>query len=205
MNDKVVPEEKSLFWHRAKLLGLIGIFLLPFIAGWLALYVFELKPQSGNYGGLVQPVKKVDWPAMKSRDGQVYEGGFGRKWTFILITNDRCSEACRSNLFYMRQSRTLLGRDADRLQNVFISTAGIDDDMEDFLKEYPGLLVFDNFHDKPLLNQFRVDEATGEVGSSPKMYLVDPDQNYMMHYPASADEHRVLDDLRKLMKLSKIG
>ena len=205
MNDRVVTEEKSLFWHRLKLLGLIGIFLLPFVAGWLALYVFELKPESGNYGALVQPVKKVSWPAMKGLDGQVYEGGFGRKWTFVLITRDRCSQACRSNLFYMRQIRTLLGRDAERLQNVFISTVGIDDDMKGFLREYPGLLVIDNFNDTLLLSQFRVDQVSEDVGSTPKMYLVDPDQNYMMHYPADADEHRILEDLRKLMKLSKIG
>jgi hypothetical protein len=205
MNDRVVKEGKSLLWHRIKLLGLIGVFLLPFIAGWLALYVFEIKPDSGNYGMLVQPVKKVEWPTMKSLHGQVYEGGFGRKWAFILITANRCSEACRSNLFYMRQSRTLLGRDAERLQNVFISTAGIDDDMNRFLKDYPNLIVIDNFKDSSLLNQFRVDQGSASVGSTPKMYLVDPDQNYMMHYPADADEHRVLEDLRKLMKLSKIG
>ena len=205
MNDKVVIEGKSLFWHRVKLLGLIGVFLLPFIAGWLALYVFEIKPVSGNYGMLVQPVIKVEWPPMKSLKGQIYEGGFGRKWAFILIAGNRCSEACRSNLFYMRQSRTLLGRDADRLQNVLISSAGIDDDMKRFLKEYPDLVVIDKFKDLSLLSQFRADEASETIGSTPKMYLVDPDQNFMMHYPADADEHRVLEDLRKLMKLSKIG
>ncbi|NNE64271.1 MAG: hypothetical protein HKN34_09320, partial [Gammaproteobacteria bacterium] len=180
MNEKAVTEEKSLFWHRMKLLGLIGIFLLPFIAGWLALYVFELKPESGNYGSLVQPVKKVAWPAMKSLDGQVYQDGFGRKWSFILISRDRCSQVCRSNLFYMRQIRTLLGRDAQRLQNIYISATGIDDDLSGFLKEYPDLLVFDRFSNESLLSQFRVDEISEDIGSTPRLYLVDPDQNYMM-------------------------
>lgn len=203
--NNVVKQGKSLFWHRFKLLGLIGVFLLPFIAGWLALYVFELKPESGNYGMLVQPVKKIDWPVMKSIDGKIYQDGFGRKWTFLLVARDHCSETCRSNLYYMRQSRTLLGRDAGRLLNVFISTAGIDDDMKDFLREYPDLIVIDKFNGSSLLNQFRIEQASGSVGSTAKMYLVDPDQNFMMHYPADADEHRVLEDLRKLLKLSKIG
>ncbi|NNE63612.1 MAG: hypothetical protein HKN34_05975, partial [Gammaproteobacteria bacterium] len=110
-----------------------------------------------------------------------------------------------SNLFYMRQIRTLLGRDAQRLQNIYISATGIDDDLSGFLKEYPELLVFDRFSDESLLSQFRVDEISENIGSTPRLYLVDPDQNYMMHYPADADEHRVLEDLRKLMKLSKIG
>ena len=37
------------------------------------------------------------------------------------------------------------------------------------------------------------------------MYLVDPDQNLMMHYPAENDQYRVLEDIKKLLKLSQIG
>lgn len=203
MNEEATTKAKSLFWYRVKFLGLIGVFLSPFILGWLALYVFELKPESGNYGMLVQPVKKISWPSLEDSKGKIYQAGFGRKWTFLLITHNRCEQACRDNLFYMRQIRTLLGRDSDRLQNVLVSSAAIDDDFESFLKEYPNLIVIERFSDDSLLQQFSVD--AGKVGSTPKMYLVDPDQNYMMHYPADSDEHRVLEDLRKLMKLSKIG
>ncbi|MFT4650914.1 MAG: hypothetical protein ACI9AP_001086, partial [Flavobacteriales bacterium] len=32
-----------------------------------------------------------------------------------------------------------------------------------------------------------------------------PDQNYMMHYPAENDQHKILEDIRKLIKLSQIG
>ena len=205
MNDEVVTEAKSLFWYRVKFLGLIGVFLSPFVAGWMALYVFEIKPESINYGTLVQPVKIISWPDIRTTKGKAYQGGFGRKWTFILFSQDRCAKACRSNLFYMRQIRTLLGRDTDRLQNVLISTGELDDDLNGFLKDYPDLLVIDNFSDEALLKQFIVDENLADIGSTPKMYLIDPDQNFMMHYPANPDEHRVLEDLRKLMKLSKIG
>ena len=37
------------------------------------------------------------------------------------------------------------------------------------------------------------------------MYLVDPDDNLMMHYPPENDQNRVLEDLKRLMKLSQIG
>mgnify|MGYP001814415348 CR=1 FL=1 len=58
--------------------------------------------------------------------------------------------------------------------------------------------------DPELYRQFRLPEQ-GEVGSSPKLYLVDPDQNLMMHYPAVIDQDRVLEDIKKLMKVSQIG
>jgi len=67
-------EPKRLLWYRIKLLALIAVFLSPFIGGWLALYVFDIKPSSGNYGMLVAPVKKLDWPLLETLDGQRHEG-----------------------------------------------------------------------------------------------------------------------------------
>ena len=200
----MTEEKKSLFWYRIKFLGLVGVFVLPFVAGWLALYVFEIKPESNNYGRLIQPVKKISWPELESINAEVYQDGLGKKWTFLLFTQDACNEQCRSNLYYMRQIRTLLGRDAGRLQNVLISSVAIDQTMLAFLKEYPDFVVIDKFKDNKLLNQF-ADEEGVAVGLAPRLYLVDPDQNYMMIYPAQIDEYRVLEDIRKLMKLSQIG
>ena len=200
----MTEEKNSMFWHRVKFLGLIGVFLAPFAGGWLALYVFEIKPESKNYGTLIQPVKKLEWPAIKSVDGTIYEGGFGRKWAFLLFSRGPCTKQCRSNLYYMRQIRTLLNRDMERLQNVLVTSAPVDADMAEFLKEYPDLLVIENFHDESLISQFSTGDNK-QVGDDSRLYLVDPDQNYMMVYPAENDEHRILEDIRKLMKLSQIG
>lgn len=193
----------SLLLHRFKFIALVLIFASPFIAGWMALYVFELKPESINYGTLVQPVKKLQWPVMKSVTGERFENGFGQKWTFLLITREACTKQCQSNLFYMRQIRTLLGRNTPRLQNVLVMTNSPNSDLSSFLGDYPNLIVIENSSD--ILNsQFQVTGA-GMVGSTPRLYLVDPDKNYMMHYPAQFDHYRVLDDIKKLMKLSQIG
>ncbi len=197
-------KSRSLFWYRIKLLALITVFLSPFIGGWLALYVFDLRPVSGNYGNLVHPVKKISWPTLATIDGQRFEAGFGRKWTFVLFAGEDCTELCRNNLYYMRQIRTLLGRDNQRLQNVLFIAAPLDDEMRNFLHDYPRLAVIENFRDTNLLAQFELD-GTETVGSAPRIYLVDPDQNLMMHYPAENEHARILEDLKKLMKLSQIG
>lgn len=201
MNEEA---SKKLFWHRFKLLALICVFLAPFIGGWLALYVFELRPEASNYGELVQPVRKIDWPDLETGDGRRFEGGFGRKWTFLLFVDEACAERCRDNLFYMRQIRTLLGRDTLRMQNVLVSRAPLDEKTRIYLGNFPNLIVIEDFSDESLYRQFQL-PGLGPVGASPKLFLVDPDQNLMMHYPAEADESRVLEDIRKLMKLSQIG
>ena len=197
-------ENKSLFWYRARFVLLIVVFLSPFIAGWLALYVFELKPQSGNYGELVQPVKKIDWPQLKSIRGVQYDNGFGRKWTFVVFARADCADQCRSNLYYLRQIRTLLGRDMRRMQTILVSEPSIDPDLRSFLADYPNLVVIDNYFSEALYGQFQT-EGLDSVGRSPRLYLIDPDQNFMMHYPAVNDQNRILEDLRRLIKLSQIG
>ena len=201
MNEE---ESRRLFWHRVKFLALIGVFMSPFIIGWLALYVFEVRPSSGNYGTLVTPVKQLDWPTLETHDGEVYEGGFGRKWTLLLFNTDGCAEPCRSNLFYMRQLRILLGRDTPRLQNVLVSARPLSAEMQSWLADYPDLKVVEQGRDSELFRQFRL-PGLEQVGSTPMLYLVDPDQNLMMYYPAEHDQDRVLEDIKKLMKVSQIG
>ena len=201
MNEE---ESKQLRWHRIKLLALVLALLSPFIGGWLALYVFELRPESGNYGELVQPVKKMDWPMLETTAGEQLDSGFGRKWTFILFAGERCAEQCRSNLYYMRQIRALLSRDVERLQNVLVLAQPLDDEMRAFLVDYPDFKVIENNRDAKLYDQFQLGHAEA-VGTREKSYLIDPDQNLMMHYPHQYDHYRVLEDMRKLMKISQIG
>jgi cytochrome oxidase Cu insertion factor (SCO1/SenC/PrrC family) len=196
--------ERRLFWYRVKFVALVAVFLSPFIGGWFALYVFEWRPESGNYGSLVQPVRKISWPALDSVDGRTFDEGFEGRWSFLMFAGERCSERCRENLFYMRQIRTLLGRDTLRLQNVLVTSAPLDETTRVFLQDYPNLVVIENNRDPALYSQFAID-GEAAVGGSEKMYLVDPNDNFMMHYPVDSDQNRVLEDIRKLMKLSQIG
>jgi len=176
----------------------------PFIVGWMALYVFDIRPPSGNYGTLVTPVKKLDWPPLETVGGELLPNGFGRRWTLLLFSDDGCAELCRSNLFYMRQLRTLLGRDTLRLQNVLISARPLSAETAIYLQEFPNLTVVQDYREPALYKQFELD-GLGTVGGEPRLYLIDPDQNLMMYYPAENDPDLILDDIKKLLKLSQIG
>ncbi len=194
---------KQLFWYRVKFLSLVAVFLLPFVGGWLALYVFEWRPESGNYGQLVQPVKKVEWPSLKTTDGELLEQGFGRRWAFLLFTQDGCSQQCQDNAYYMGQTQKLLGRNHDRIQNVLVSRVALSSETREKLSANPGLTIIEGVQFDQLSPQFIADDQA--IGEQPRMYLVDPDNNLMMFYPAQSDHGRVLEDLRNLMRLSQIG
>ena len=152
----------------------------------------------------MQPVQKIDWPPLASHDGRQFNDGFGRRWTFVIFSGRECGERCFSNLFYMRQIRTLLGKDTMRLQNVLITSAPLNEKLKTYLLDFPNLIVIEDNQQRRLYTQFHL-QGLGDVGAEPRMYLVDPDQNLMMHYPPQSDQNRVLEDIKKLMKLSQIG
>jgi hypothetical protein len=104
----------------------------------------------------------------------------------------------------MRQLRALLGRDTLRLQNVLVSAQPLSEEMLIYLRDFPNLKVVQDYRDPALYRQFEL-PGMGEVGAVPRLYLVDPDQNLMMYYPAENDQNRVLEDIKKLLKLSQIG
>ena len=188
--------------HRLKFMGLILVFLSPFIAGWMALYVFKVRPDSNQYGTLVQPVKPLSFPALSAHDGRKLDAEFWKKWTFVVIANDGCQQQCQQNMYYLRQMRIALGRDIDRMQNVLAVPDKLSDEMQAKLGEYPALTVVSDA--PPALLQL-FDLPGLDIGSSPMLYLIDPAGNLMMTYAAENKPKSVLSDLQRLLKNSQIG
>ena len=200
MSDQAVP---NLLRHRIKFLAIVAVFLLPFIAGWLALYVFDYRPGSKNYGDLVQPVKPLQFPSMNAINDKSLDQAFWSKWTFVLLDRQGCTELCQQNLYYLRQMRIALGRDVDRVQNVLLTDQALSAEFNQFLQEYPDLTVVQNTPAE-VFKLFTLDGRT-VPGSAPMLYLIDPANNLMMTYPASHDASAVLSDMRRLLKVSQIG
>lgn len=195
-------EKKGLFKHRVKLVVLILVFLSPFVAGWLAFYVFDLKPGSNHYGTLVQPARPLVFPVVGTVDGKMLENDFWKKWTFVVVDNKGCQKQCRENLYYLRQMRIALGRDSDRVQNLIITPDRVSSDLSVYLQDYPDLTVVDNAGYE-LINKFEMQGVL--TGDQPLLYLIDPAGNLMMTYPAVNKPKSILSDMRRLLKVSQIG
>ena len=200
----MTQEAPRLFWYRVKFLALVGVFLAPFIGGWLALYVFEIRPESMNYGTLVHPLKKINWPEVKSHRGELLTEEVDRRWAFVIFAGNDCQQQCQQNVYFMRQIKALLARDVNRLRNILVLSGPIDSDLKALLEEYPDFLVIEGQSAENFANQFQLPEID-QVGAKAHSYLVDPDRNLMMFYEPVYDEYRVLEDIKKLMKVSQIG
>ena len=121
-----------------------------------------------------------------------------------------CAELCRARLYDTRQVRLALDRDMKRVQRVWIADSGCCD--AQFLREQHADLITIRVSAAaaPLLALLpRADTSSAADAASapkgPRVYLVDPLGNLMMFYAADAKPKGMLQDLKRLLRLSSVG
>ncbi len=186
---------------RWKLLLVIAICASPLIASYFTYYV--IKPeQRTNYGTLLDPrahpMSKLN---AKTLDGQPTElDALRGKWIMLRTGPGACDEACRQQLYYMRQLRTAQGKDRDRIERVWLVSD--DEPLETVLmREYDGTHMLRA--NAQAVQAWLPTEA--DTAHSDHLYLIDPLGNLMMRFPKDFDPNKVKKDLSRLLKASRIG
>jgi hypothetical protein len=124
------------------------------------------------------------------------------KWTFLYVQHGHCDDECRRHLYDTRQVRLALDRDMNRVQRVFIGD-GDCCDFEELRAAHPDLMVIRaSPADEPLLSL--LPNREGAVNAH-RVYLIDPLGNAMMFYAPGVRSKGMLDDMKRLLRLSSIG
>lgn len=182
---------------RSKFLFLIGVFLLPVAAAYLA-YAGWRPAGHSNYGDLLK-VMPLQQTAGSTYDGRPFNlDALRGKWVMVHVGPARCDAACEWQLFLMRQTRIAQGKEQDRIERLWVMT---DSGMPDaqLMQAHPGLHVW-RPADAAFVTQFPAGQDRSE-----HIYLVDPLGNVMMRFPAQVDPKRMMKDLSLLLKASQVG
>lgn len=180
--------------HRGKLLLIIGGFALPIVISFLV-YTYGHPRATANYGELLLPPDTVTAAPFVAADGRDFRfSSLAGRW--IVVTGDRtpCEAACRSKLTAVRQVRLALGKESDRVATVAVLEGGATD---------PGLRA--EFPDMAFVRPAQRAPATAPTADPAHIYLVDPNGNVMMRWPAQPDYKRMKGDLDRLLRASQIG
>ncbi|MEP6547587.1 MAG: hypothetical protein ABJD53_08970 [Gammaproteobacteria bacterium] len=191
---------------------LIGVALLFFAPLGLAFYLYyghgTWHPGGRvNTGDLVHPARPLPSLALPlwAADGTVAAANtdpnfLKGKWTFLYVVAGHCDQACLARLYDTRQVRTALDRDMQRVQRVFIADPGCCD--AQYLREqHPDLIVIGaSPAAAPLFELLPYRGA-----AAPRVYVVDPLGNLMMSYAPDAKAKGMLQDMKRLLRLSSIG
>ena len=192
------------------LLLLFAVFALPPLLSWF-LYNYTAigkTPGTGQHGTLIIPPRPVpDWHLVNPLDETGAGARLHGKWSLVYLLNEKCLEACRRNLYKMRQLRLATGKYARRLQRIVLVANNDRDALgKEQLSDYPGqLLLFPEAADSDGLKAlFRLSPDDRPFGRD-RLYLVDPLGNLMMSYAAGTEPDGIIKDLKRLLKYSRIG
>jgi hypothetical protein len=186
---------------RRQFLMIAALFLLPVIVAFAMYYGKLWRPAgSSSKGELVSPARPLQVAGLRAPDGKDASPGiFTDKWTLIYIGDGACDADCKQALVFARQTRLALNNEMTRVQRFFFATGHCCD--QDYLaREQAGVIVYDATSPaaQALLAQFPGDHARS-------LYIVDPLGNLMMRHDAGTTTKGLLEDLKKLLKLSHIG
>lgn len=193
------------------LAALAALFLVPLTAAFLDYYASSWRPAGHvNHGQLITPARPLPAVALPrvSLDaaapapaGGTPATAFRGKWSLVYLGDGACDTDCAQVLYTMRQTRLALNDDMRRVERVFLVIGGGALRREFLAREHAGLTVLDATAPgaPALVREFPA------AGREHTLYIVDPLGNLLMSYDARTDPHGLLEDLRKLLRLSHIG
>jgi peroxiredoxin len=196
---------------RWKLLMVLAVCAAPLIFSYLTYYVIKPTGRT-NYGDLIDP-RAHPIPALGATtlDGkpaalEAYKG----KWIMLKVGPAACDQACKEQMFAIRQLRSMQGKEMERIERVWLVTDA--EPLETVLiRELDGMHLLRApaaavAQWLPLAQGATLENA---------IFLIDPLGNLMMRFPpvpAGATEQqkvehyaKVKKDIGKLLKASAIG
>jgi cytochrome oxidase Cu insertion factor (SCO1/SenC/PrrC family) len=190
---------RSVRRSRWLLAGLFGLFFAPlalaalwygFVPGW--------APKTVPNGQLIDPPQPLDAFQVASASGPLTLDELRGRWSLVQFVGGECGPACRQRLHATRQVRAALGEDRTRLRRIAVTAAGTaTPGLEGLLAAHEHLRVVTNA--RAFARQFPAERGPASV------YVVDPHGNLMMRFGPGITADAMLDDLERLLKVSRIG
>ena len=186
---------------RWQMLALLLVCAAPVIASYFTYYV--VRPEGRRaFGELIEPQRPLPGAlAAVSPDGAPHRLDELRgQWLLVSAAGGACDAGCRSNLYLQRQLRESMGRDKDRMDWVWLVTddAPLPADVARAAAQATVLRV-----PQQDVQQW-LQPAAGHALAE-HLYVVDPQGNWMMRFPAQLDRDgaaRAKRDLERLLRAS---
>lgn len=188
--------EKKTTWARLQIFVIAAVFFGPLaVATWMY-YSGSLTPEGRvNAGTLLEPIENVIEAVPDSKVAKEADG----HWALIYVNEGECGDPCQDALYTTRQSRLMLGREMERVIRIFLHGDTPPDTV--FLEnEHAGLITAIDSGFSGLLQNKK--PATLEEGG---YFLMDPLGNLVMYFEPTINPREMVDDIKRLLKLSRIG
>ena len=182
---------------RSKFLMLVGVFVVPVIAAYVAFFGWRPAGHT-NYGELLKPAPLQHIRGVLQTGEPFKLNDIQGKWVMVHIGPSQCDDHCARQLYLMRQVRLTQGKHQSRIERLWVVTDQAAP-AASVMNDHPGLIIW-RPTDATFLAQFP--PGTDLAGH---IYLVDPLGNLMLRYPENPDPKGMMKELKVLLKASQIG
>ena len=183
---------------RIKMLLVLLVCAVPVLASYYTYFV--LRPRGGTaYSALVQPAVPMPRVLARTLTGQPQPlRGLAGQWLLVVVSGGACTGACENHLFLQRQLREMTGREADRIDKLWLVTddAPIAPALQQALLSSPAMTVLRLPRDAVAA---WLQPAPGRALED-HLYIVDPVGDWMMRAPADADPGKLKRDVDRLLR-----
>lgn len=196
---------------RSTFLYLSLLFIVPLVlASWMVLKKAPLSLHTTNHGQLLQPPLQMQAFGISLPKNRAVGDTQDEKnrWILLYVYPHPCDAQCEKALYDMRQVRTAMGKDIDRVERAILTASDSSSDMQ--LEKWLQGPFHGTTHLKIAQKTFssflqKKNESTTHKMRIEGIYIVDPLGNLILFYPPAADAMGIFKDLTRLLKLSHIG
>jgi hypothetical protein len=181
---------ESVTRSRRMLLLLVALFFVPLAAAFLAYYSGWRPAGSTNHGELLQPIRQLPPAFAEPLTG---------KWALAWVGDGACDNDCQTALVFARQTRLSLAADTNRVKWVLLSTDHCCN-REYLDSAQKGIVTLDAATDRAALLAVLPGQDLAH-----SLFVIDPLGNIVLRYDVRNNPRGLLEDIKKLLKLSHIG
>ena len=121
----------------------------------------------------------------------------------IHFIDERCNESCLEAFYFSRQINTAIGREKDRVKRFYVASSNTNEKIKKLFQDETNLTPI-SAKNLDLLRQ-KMFEAGINPFVQPGFFLADPLGNIILSYQGDIDPKKILSDIKKLLRASKIG
>ncbi|MCP1675206.1 hypothetical protein J2T57_002354 [Natronocella acetinitrilica] len=182
-------------WNgRMALILLLACFFVPAAIAWTLFFTGWTPTSTSNHGTLVEPPHRLDVELLDASGNNVSASALRGRWSMLVVNDGECDAACLERIAALQQVRIALAQNQDRARIVLIlpeganAPSGLATGGQDSVALY--------WAREPMLP----DAAHDGLSTS----LVDTRGYRMMRYDEPFQPYGMLQDMKKLLRLSNI-